>query len=311
MQFPAEPFKIKVVELIQRTTKQERSRLISKVGYNVFSVPAEKIFIDLLTDSGTSAMSDDQWAGMMIGDESYAGSKNYYHFEKTIKKIFGFKNVIPTHQGRVAENLLFSIMVKPGDIVPNNSHFDTTRANVEHNGGRPIDLVIDEGLDPHLEHPFKGNMDIQKLKDTITRYGKERIPLVMLTITNNSGGGQPVSMENIHHVREIVNEYEIPLFFDACRFAENSYFIKDREPGYEVTKSQIESKVRDIAESNLITFGGSTAVSTSCMPTTCQPGQNNSLTVDVTFQYDYLLLPNFIPSLSSLSLVGRTTMVKE
>lgn len=232
MKFPAEPFKIKVVEPIQDTTREERTRLIREAGYNVFAIPAEKILIDLLTDSGTSAMSDNQWAGMMIGDESYAGSRNYYHFKETVKKIFGFKNVIPTHQGRVAENLLFSVMVKEGDVVPNNIHFDTTRANVEHQGGRALDLVIDEGLDPDLEHPFKGNMDPEKLRDTILKYGKERIPLVMLTITNNSGGGQPVSMENIRQVRRIVDEFGIPLFFDACRFAENCYFIKQRERGY-------------------------------------------------------------------------------
>lgn len=233
MQFPAEPFKIKVVEAINRTTREERARLIEEVGFNVFAIPAEKIMIDLLTDSGTSAMSDNQWAGMMIGDESYAGSRNYFHFEEVIKNIFGFKNVIPTHQGRVAENLLFSVMLKSGDVVPNNIHFDTTRANVEHKGGRPLDLVIDEGLDPTYDHPFKGNMDIKKLKDTIREYGKERIPLVMLTITNNSGGGQPVSMENIRQVSRTVKEYGIPLFFDACRFAENCYFIKQREQGYQ------------------------------------------------------------------------------
>ena len=232
MQFPAEPFKIKVVEPINRTTREERAKLIEEAGFNVFAIPAEKIMIDLLTDSGTSAMSDNQWAGMMIGDESYAGSRNYFHFEKTIKSIFGFKNVIPTHQGRVAENLLFSVMLKPGDVVPNNIHFDTTRANVEHKGGQPLDLVIDEGLDPTYDHPFKGNMDIEKLKNAIRKYGKERIPLVMLTITNNSGGGQPVSMENIRQVSRTVKKHGIPLFFDACRFAENCYFIKQREQGY-------------------------------------------------------------------------------
>ncbi len=233
MKFPAEPFKIKVVEPLQKTTREERDQLIREAGYNVFNLPAEKIFIDLLTDSGTSAMSDNQWAGMMLGDESYAGSRNYFHFENAVKEIFGFKNVIPTHQGRVAENLLFSVMVKKGDVVPNNIHFDTTRANVEHKGGLALDLVIDEGLDPEAEHPFKGNMDIQKLQAVIERYGPERIPLVMMTITNNSAGGQPVSLENIRQVRELVNRYEIPLFFDACRFAENCYFIKKREPGYQ------------------------------------------------------------------------------
>ncbi len=233
MQFPAEPFKIKVVEPIQTTTREERARLIANAGLNVFALPAEKIYIDLLTDSGTAAMSDNQWAGIMLGDEAYAGSRNYYHFEETIKNIFGYKNVIPTHQGRVAENLLFSVMVKPGHVVPNNIHFDTTRANVEHQGGKPIDLVIDEGLDPVAEHPFKGNMDIKKLQAAISKYGKEHIPLVMITITNNSGGGQPVSMANIRAVHQLVKRQGIPLFFDACRFAENCYFIQQREPGYE------------------------------------------------------------------------------
>ena len=232
MQFPAEPFKIKVVEPIRMTTREERDRLIREAGYNVFNLPAEKIFIDLLTDSGTSAMSDNQWAGMMLGDESYAGSRNYFHFEETVRDIFGYKNVIPTHQGRVAENLLFSVMVRQGDVVPNNIHFDTTRANVEHKGGQALDLVIDEGLHPEADHPFKGNMDVNKLRAAIERFGPERVPLIMLTVTNNSAGGQPVSMTNIREVRRVADEYGIPLIFDACRFAENCYFIKQREPGY-------------------------------------------------------------------------------
>ncbi|MGD9900771.1 MAG: tryptophanase, partial [Calditrichaceae bacterium] len=233
MKFPAEPFRIKVVEPIKTTTKEERERLIKEAGYNLFLIPAESIFIDLLTDSGTSAMSDNQWAGLMMGDESYAGSKNYYHFEETVRHIFGFKHVIPTHQGRVAENLLFSTILKEGDVVPNNIHFDTTRANVEHNKAKALDCVIDEGLDPESEYPFKGNIDIKKLENAIESYGKERIPLIMITITNNSGGGQPVSMENIRSVSAVAKKHEIPLFFDACRFAENCYFIKEREKGYE------------------------------------------------------------------------------
>jgi tyrosine phenol-lyase len=232
MQFPAEPFKIKVVEPIRMTTREERDRILKEVGYNVFFIPSEKIFIDLLTDSGTSAMSDNQWAGIMLGDEAYAGSRNFFHFEQTIKDIFGYRHVIPTHQGRMAENLLFSVMVKKGQIVPNNTHFDTTRANVEHKGGLPLDLITEEGLDPELEYPFKGNMDVKKLQQTIEEYGPENIPLVMITVTNNSAGGQPVSMKNIREVRELLNRYGIPLFFDACRFAENCYFIKQREPGY-------------------------------------------------------------------------------
>ncbi|HJU04788.1 MAG TPA: tryptophanase [Nitrospiraceae bacterium] len=232
MKFPSEPFKIKVVEPIRRTTREERDRLLRESGYNLFHVPAESVYVDLLTDSGTAAMSDHQWAGMMLGDESYAGSKNYYHFEETVRSIFGYQHVIPTHQGRMAENLLFSTVVKAGMCVPNNIHFDTTRANVEHQGAEARNVVIKEAYDPHCELPFKGNMDLVRLEETINQIGRERIPLVMLTITNNSGGGQPVSMENIRHTRQLVNRYGIPLFFDACRFAENCFFIKEREPGY-------------------------------------------------------------------------------
>ncbi len=232
MKFPSEPFKIKVVEPIRRTTREERERLLRESGYNLFHVPADSVYVDLLTDSGTAAMSDNQWAGMMLGDESYAGSKNYYHFEDAVRSIFGYKHVIPTHQGRMAENLLFSTVVKSGMSVPNNIHFDTTRANVEHQGAQALDLVIKEAYDPHREIPFKGNMDLVRLEETINRIGRDRIPLVMITITNNSGGGQPVSMDNIRKTRALVNRYGIPLLFDACRFAENCFFIKEREPGY-------------------------------------------------------------------------------
>ncbi len=233
MFFPSEPFRIKVVEPLRRTTREEREELIRKAGFNVFNLPAEAIYVDLLTDSGTSAMSDNQWAGLMLGDESYAGSRNYYHFEETVRDIFGFKHIIPTHQGRVAENLLFSTILKEGMVIPNNIHFDTTRANVEYNGGKALDLVIDEAYDPHIDHPFKGNIDLEKLERAVEEYGPERIPLVLLTITNNSGGGQPVSLENIRQTRQLLNKYGIPLFFDACRFAENCYFIKEREQGYQ------------------------------------------------------------------------------
>jgi tryptophanase len=229
------------VEPIRRTTRAERVALLHHAGYNLFHVPADSVYVDLLTDSGTSALSDNQWAGLMLGDESYAGSKNYYHFEEAVRSIFGYRHVIPTHQGRMAENLLFSTVVKPGMVVPNNIHFDTTRANVEHQGAEAADLVIKEAYDPQCEMPFKGNMDLVRLEQTINRVGRDRIPLVMLTITNNSGGGQPVSMENIRQTRALLDRYRIPLFFDACRFAENCYFIKERESGY------AEKPVLDIA----------------------------------------------------------------
>jgi tyrosine phenol-lyase len=248
MKFPSEPFKIKVVEPIRRTTREERDRLLRNAGYNLFQVPAESVYVDLLTDSGTSAMSDHQWAGLMLGDESYAGSKNYYHFEETVRSIFGYKHVIPTHQGRMAENLLFSTVLKPGVSVPNNIHFDTTRANIEHQGAQALDVVVKEAYDPHCELPFKGNMDLIRLEETINRVGRDRIPLVMLTITNNSGGGQPVSLENIRRTRALLNRYSIPLFFDACRFAENCFFVKEREAGY------ADKPVLDIAR-ELFSYG--------------------------------------------------------
>jgi tyrosine phenol-lyase len=232
VRFPSEPFKIKVVEPIRRTTREERERLLQEAGYNLFQVPAESVYVDLLTDSGTSAMSDNQWAGLMLGDESYAGSKNYYHFEETVRSIFGYQHVIPTHQGRMAENLLFSTVVKAGMCVPNNIHFDTTRANIEHQQAEALDLVIKEAYDPQCDLPFKGNMDLVRLEDVINQVGRSRIPLAMVTITNNSAGGQPVSMDNIRRTRTLLNRYGIPLFFDACRFAENCFFIQEREPGY-------------------------------------------------------------------------------
>ncbi len=241
MKYPPEPFRIKTVEPIARTTDWERLAIIQDAGYNVFNIPAEKIYIDLLTDSGTSAMSDNQWAGMMKGDESYAGSKNYFNFEKMVHKVFGFKHVIPTHQGRVAENLLFSTILKdrPNMVIPNNNHFDTTRANVEYNGGTATDLVVDIAKDTQAIADFKGNIDIDKLAKLIADVGAKRIPIGMLTITNNSGGGQPVSMANIRATSELLHKHNIPFYIDACRFAENSYFIKIREPGYE-NKSILE-----------------------------------------------------------------------
>jgi tryptophanase len=225
-----EPFKIKVVEPIAFTSREQRVKALADAGYNLFNLPAEAVTIDLLTDSGTSAMSDRQWSGMMLGDESYAGSRNYLNLERVVRRITGYKHVIPTHQGRVAENLLFTTTVKPGDRVPNNIHFDTTRANVEHNLGVAVDCVIDDAYDPTREHPFKGNMDLAKLDRVVREVGKDRLPLVMLTITNNSGGGQPVSLANARATSEWCRRHGIPLFFDACRFAENAYFCKVRDP---------------------------------------------------------------------------------
>jgi tryptophanase len=236
-----EPFKIKMVEQIRMTTRDERQRVLEAAGFNLFMVDADNVLIDLLTDSGTSAMSAEQWSALMRGDESYAGSSSYKRFEAAAGDIFGFKHIIPTHQGRAAERILFSVMCKPGDVVPNNTHFDTTRANVEYRGAEAVDLVIPEGRQPATIHPFKGNMDTKGLADLIERVGHTKIPLVMITVTNNSGGGQPVSMANIREVKQIVSRHGIPLYIDACRFAENAYFIKLREPEF------ANKTVKDIA----------------------------------------------------------------
>jgi tryptophanase len=227
-----EPFKIKMVEPIRFTTVEERETALRQGFYNLFLVPADKVLIDLLTDSGTAAMSADQWAGMMQGDESYAGARSFYRFERKVRELTGIKHIIPTHQGRAAEKILFSIMGGKGKAVPNNSHFDTTRANVEFSGAEAVDLPTAEGRDPDLIADFKGNMDIEALEKFIERVGSKNIPLCMITVTNNSGGGQPVSMENIRATRTLCQRHDIPLFLDACRFAENAWFIKKREPGY-------------------------------------------------------------------------------
>jgi tyrosine phenol-lyase len=227
-----EPFRIKSIEAIRRTTREERRKLMEAAGYNLFLVPSDAILIDLLTDSGTAAMSTEQWAAMMRGDESYAGSPSFARFRDSVQAIFGFRHVIPTHQGRAAERILFSVMCKKGDVVPNNTHFDTTRANCEFVGAQALDIPIPEAKEPAFVHPFKGNMDTARLAEAFEREGAKRIPLVMLTVTNNSGGGQPVSMENIRAVKEVCKKYGVPLYIDACRFAENAYFIKLREPGY-------------------------------------------------------------------------------
>jgi tyrosine phenol-lyase len=239
-----EPFRIKSVEPIRWTTRPQREQLLRAAFYNLFFLPADDVVIDLLTDSGTGAMSTHQWAAMMEGDESYAGSRSFEQFRSSVRDIFGYKHVIPTHQGRAAERILFSVMCKKGDVVPNNTHFDTTRANLEFVGAEARDLVIAEGREPALKHPFKGNMDVEALESLIQSLGRERVPLVMLTVTNNSGGGQPVSMENVTAVSAVCRKHGIPLYFDACRFAENSYFIKTRERGYEAkTAKQIAQEM--------------------------------------------------------------------
>jgi tyrosine phenol-lyase len=227
-----EPFRIKSVEPIRWTTREQRVELLRAAHYNLFLLPADDVLIDLLTDSGTGAMSTHQWAALMEGDESYAGSRSFDRFKRSVQDIFGYTHVIPTHQGRAAERILFHVMCRKGDVVPNNTHFDTTRANVEFTGAEAVDLLMPESRKPETRLPFKGNMDVAALEALIDRVGRERVPLVMLTVTNNSGGGQPVSMENARAVSAICRRNAIPFYFDACRFAENAYFIKLREPGY-------------------------------------------------------------------------------
>ncbi|MCK9280686.1 MAG: tryptophanase [Melioribacteraceae bacterium] len=234
-----EPFKIKSVEPIKFTTREERKAILKKAGYNPFMIHGDDVLIDLLTDSGTSAMSSRQWAGIMDGDESYAGSKSYFRFEAAVKKITGHEFIIPTHQGRAAEKIIFSITGGEGKFYPNNTHFDTTRANIEFTGAEAFDLLNEIGKHPEIKADFKGNMDVEALEKFIKERGKENIPFVMITVTNNSGGGQPVSMQNIKDVKSVCKKYDLPLFLDACRFAENAYFIKIREKGYE-NKSVLE-----------------------------------------------------------------------
>jgi tryptophanase len=226
-----EPFRIHSVQAIDFPSPERREEALRRSGYNLFGLHADEVIIDLLTDSGTGAMSDAQWAAMLVGDESYAGSRSFYRFQDRVRRLTGLPEVIPTHQGRAAEWILFSVLCSEGSVVPNNTHFDTTRANIEYQGARAVDLVIPEGRDPAVEHPFKGNLDVAALERLIGEVGAGRIPLVMVTVTNNSGGGQPVSLENLRAVRGVCDRHGLPLFLDACRFAENAWFVKMREPG--------------------------------------------------------------------------------
>jgi tryptophanase len=244
-----EPFRIKSVEPLRHTTEEERSRYLEEAGYNLFLIDARNILIDLLTDSGTSAMSTEQWAAVMRGDESYAGSESFFRLKRASDELTGFRHMIPTHQGRAAERILFTVMCKPGHVVPSNTHFDTTRANIEFTGAIAVDLPVPEAADTQARLDFKGNMDVGALEELIRREGAARIPLVMLTVTNNSGGGQPVSMANIEQVRAVGARTGIPLYLDACRFAENAWFIREREPGYQSsTPKQIAQKMFSLAD---------------------------------------------------------------
>jgi tryptophanase len=243
-----EPFRIKSVEAVKFTRREDRERALHEAGYNVFRLHAEDVLIDLLTDSGTGAMSSAQWGALMQGDESYAGSRSFYRFRDVVRDLTGFKHIIPTHQGRAAERILFHTVLHPGQIVPNNNHFDTTRANIEVEQAEALDLVIPEGRVPSALHPFKGNVDLGALERLLAEKG-DRIPLVMVTVTNNSGGGQPVSLENVKGVRALCDQYKKPFFLDACRFAENAYFVKLREPGQgDRTPKQIAQEMFHLAD---------------------------------------------------------------
>ncbi len=236
----AESYKIKVVENLHRSSREEREQWIRQAKYNLFNLKSEQVFIDLLTDSGTGAMSDRQWSEMMTGDESYAGATSYYKMKSAIKNIFGFPYFLPTHQGRAAENVLFSVMVNNGDVVPGNAHFDTTKGHIEYRKASAVDCTIDEAYDTQIEHPFKGNLDLHKLEETLKAYPARRIPFIVVTLTCNSSGGQPVSMENLRGVHALARKYGVRVLFDSARFAENAYFIKIREEGYQ------DVSIRDI-----------------------------------------------------------------
>jgi tryptophanase leader peptide-associated protein len=234
MELPfAESYKIKMVETIKKSTREEREQWIKDAKYNLFNLKSEQVFIDLLTDSGTGAMSDKQWSAMMIGDESYAGATSYYKLKNQIKELLGFEYFLPTHQGRAAENVLFSALITEGDIIPGNTHFDTTKGHIEFRKAKAIDCTIDEAFDTEIDHPFKGNVNLEKLEKTIQEHTPEKIPFIVLTVTCNSSGGQPVSIENMKGIRKIADKYDIPVIYDSARFAENAYFIKIREKGCE------------------------------------------------------------------------------
>ncbi len=248
-EYPPEPFRIKMVEPIRLINKAEREAALKRAGFNPFGLKADEVYVDLLTDSGTGSMSQHQWAAMMEGDESYAGARSYLRLKETMEAIFGFKYFVPTHQGRAAENILCAVKLGQGQYVPSNMHFDTTEGNIRARGGRPTNLVIEAAYNPKSQHPFKGNMDLVKLRGFIENVGAANIPFGMITITNNAGGGQPVSMENIKAVAGMYKEYDIPFFIDACRFAENAYFIKLREPGYEnKSVAEITKEIFDLAD---------------------------------------------------------------
>ncbi len=245
----AEPYKIKSVENIRRTTREERRVAIEASSFNLFKLASRDVFIDLLTDSGTGAMSDRQWAALMSGDESYAGARSFEELQEAVRTILGFPHLLPTHQGRAAENVLFSVLIKEGDIVPGNSHFDTTKGHIEFRRARAVDCTIEEAFDPGLDHPFKGNLDLDKLEKALSSQPREKIPLVIVTMTCNSGGGQPVSMENLAAVSELCRKFRVPLFIDGARFAENAYFIKTREPGYgQYPIKEIVRRIMDYAD---------------------------------------------------------------
>jgi tyrosine phenol-lyase len=245
----AEPYKIKMVELVHISSYEERKKALEEAGYNTFLLRSRDVYIDLLTDSGTSAMSDRQWAGIMMGDEAYAGSENFYHLEATIQKYYGYKHIVPTHQGRAAEHIISQLMIKKGDIIPGNMYFTTTKLHQELAGGKFVDVIIDEAHDPDNEHPFKGDIDLKKLQKVIDTYGADKIPYVAVATAVNMAGGQPISLKNLKAVRELTNKYKIKIIHDMTRVAENAFFIKDREPGYaDKSTSEIVREICDLTD---------------------------------------------------------------